>query len=232
MAKIILKTTSFRKNYNIDVVAITKDEYKKEKSFTLEVKPDSGFVVDADDFYSGYIEENIESVSYSNTKDEISFENKVLVNVVLKENIVLKGSRNVILFVTVNGIGKAASNELTFTDETVVEENINVYDRLNGEVRRIGSSALNNISSNTYVVRGENGESGIIMQKIFEATHGYALSPPPDWKLRSRTKSNYTIKTKEFRDKDNNLVRKVYEISYLFPKNKFTAKYNDKITFI
>ena len=166
-------------------------------------------------------------MSYSNTKDEISFENKVLVNVVLKENIVLKGSRNVILFVTVNGIGKAASNELTFTDETVVEENINVYDRLNGEVRRIGSSALNNISSNTYVVRGENGESGIIMQKIFEATHGYALSPPPDWKLRSRTKSNYTIKTKEFRDKDNNLVRKVYEISYLFPKNKFTAKYND-----
>jgi len=232
MPKIILKTTSFRKNYNIDTVVITENEYKKEKSFELEVKPESGFVVDANDFYNGYIDENIESVNYSNTKNEISFENKVLVSVVLKENITFEQVKNIIVFIPVNGVGKVVSNELTFTDETVVEANINVYDQLNGEVKRISSNTLNNASSNTYVVHGQNGESGIIMQKIFEATHGYALSPPPDWKLRSRAKSNYTITTKEFRDEDDNLVKKVYQIEYLFPKDKFTAKYEDKITFI
>jgi hypothetical protein len=232
MSKIIIHASSFRKNYNIETISITASEYKNAKAFELEAKPEPGFIVDAADFYSGYLYEVIQSVSYSNTKDEVDFENKVLISVVLKENISISERNNVVVLIPVNGIGKVVSNELTFTDETVVEENINVYDRLNGEVKRVSSSALNNVSSNTYVVRGKNGESGIIMQKIFEATHGYALSPPPDWKLRSRTKSNYTITTKEFRDKDSNLVRKVYEISYLFPKNKFTAKYNDKITFI
>jgi len=232
MAKIIINASSFRKNYSIETISITASEYKNAKAFELEVRPEPSFIVDAADFYSGYLNEVIESVSYSNTKDEVDFENKVLVSIVLKENITMKSSKNLVILIPVNGIGKVASNQLTFTDETVVEENINVYDQLNGEVKRINSSALNNVNSNTYVVRGQNGESGIIMQKIFEATHGYAFSPPPDWKLRSRNKSNYTITTKEFKDKDGNLVKKVYQIEYLFPKNKFTAKYEDKITFI
>ena len=232
MSKIIIHASSFRKNYNIETISITASEYKNAKAFELEVKPETSFIVDANDFYNGYLHEAVESVSYSNTKDEIDFENKVLVSVVLKENISMRSNKNLVILIPVNGVGKVASNQLTFTDETVVEENINVYDQLNGEVKRIDSSVLNNTNSNTYVVYGQNGESGIIMKKTFEAMHGYALSPPPDWKLRSRTKSNYTIKTKEFRDEDGNLVKKIYQIEYLFPKDKFKAKYNDKITFI
>ena len=230
MAKIILQASSFKKNYNIDTRAVTAIEYKTNKTFALEVKPETGFMVDAVDFYSGYLQDNIESVTYSNTNEKVGFNNKVRVSVVLKDDITLKGAKNIIVFIPVNGIVKTLSNELTLIDETTREEGINVDDLLGAVVLRDSSISENN-HSNTYVATGTNGESGILMQKIFTAEHGYYLIDPPTWKLQSRLKSNYTITTKEFRDDNNDLVKKIYEISYVFPKDKFTAKYQDKIIF-
>ena len=67
MAKIILQASSFKKNYTIDTVAVTAEEYEANKTIALEVKPEEDFIVDAADFYNGYLQENIESVTYSNT---------------------------------------------------------------------------------------------------------------------------------------------------------------------
>ena len=230
MAKIILQASSFKRNYNIDTLAITAIEYKTNKTFALEVKPEIGFTVDAVDFYNGYLQDNIESVTYINTNEEVGFDNNVRVNIVLKGDITLKGAGNVIVFIPVNGVAKTPSNELTFIDETTQEEGINVNDLLGAVILR-DSSILKNNHSNTYIATGVNGESGILMQKIFTAEQGFYLSNPPTWKLKSRMKSNYTITTKEFRDDNNDLIKKIYEISYVFPKNKFTAKYQDKIIF-
>jgi len=230
MAKIILQASSFRKNYNIDTVAVTASEYNDGKTFALEAKPEDGYVVDAADFYNGFLQENIESVTYSNTIMEVGFENNVRINVTLKGDINLAGSGNFLVFVAANGEGKVPSNELTFIDETSVEEGISVSNAL-GTVVLIDSKISKTIHSNTYQAIGVSGESGIIMQKTFTADSGYYLVDPPTWKLSSRLKSNYSITTKEFKDSNNDLYKKIYEISYAFPKTKFTAKYQDKIIF-
>lgn len=230
MAKIILQASSFKKNYTIDTVAVTAKEYKASKTFALEVKPKEGFIVDAADFYNGYLQENIESVTYKNTNNEVGFDNNVRVDIVLRDGIILKGARNSIIFIPVNGITKTVSNELTFIDETVVEEGIIVNDELGSAILRDSSITEKN-HSNTYVITGTNGESTVIMKKTFIAEEGYHLSTPPTWSLKSRLKSNYSIKTKELRDIGKDLIEKSYEISYSFPKDKFTAKYQDKIIF-
>lgn len=230
MAKIILQASSFQKNYNIDTVAVSMSQYETSKGFALEVKPKAGYIVDASDFYSGYIQDEIESVVYSNTNRVVDFNNNVRVDVVLKDSIVLKGNENIIVFVPVNGEAKIASNKLTFIDSTTREEGINVIDEL-GVITLRDSNISKNNHSNTYVVEGVSGEAGVIMQKTFEAENGYYIASPPSWKLKSRLKSNYSITTQEFKDDNNDLVKKVYKISYVFPKDKFTAKYEDKIIF-
>ena len=69
------------------------------------------------------------------------------------------------------------------------------------------------------------------MQKIFSANDGYFISKLPTWTLTSRLRKNYTITSREFKDEDGNLVKKIYEIAYSFPKEKFIEEYQDKITF-
>ena len=230
MAKIILQASSFQKDYNIDTVAVSSSDYMASKSFALEVKPNKGFIVDAIDFYNGYIQDNIESVTYHNTSRNIDFDNNVRINVELKNDIDLASTTNVVVFVPANGVAKIASNELTFVDSTVREAGVNVIDEL-GTITLVDSDILKTNHTNTYVIKGVNGETGIIMRKTFQADPGYYLSEPPTWKLKSRLKSNYSITTEEVKDNNNDLIRKTYQISYAFPKNKHTAKYQDKIIF-
>ena len=230
MAKIILQASSFKKNYNIDTVAIAASEYNRSKTFYLEVKPNEGFVVDASDFYNGYIENTMISVAYENTKQTVDFTNQVRVTVQLSDGIKTEGAGNLVVFVPVNGEAKTVSNELTLIDETPQEEGITVFDRLSNITLK-DSNISKTKHVNTYTVLGEFGESGVVMQKIFLADQDYYLSASPTYTLKSRFKRNYSIISKEFKDENGNLFKKVYDISYTFPKEKFVQKYQDKIIF-
>ena len=230
MSKIILQASSFKKNYNIETVAITASEYASSAKVTLEIKPNEGFVVDASDFSNSYLGEGVISVTYKNARGVVDFANQVIVTVRLAENLIPKGGANRVITILVNGIAKTTANELLFTDETHQVEGIIVTDKL-GSMRRVDSSITKERHLNTYIVGGTAGEKGILLQKTFSAESGYYLEVPPKWNLKARVKDNYSIITKEFKDDSNRLVKKIYEIHYTFPSAKFVDKYQDKIIF-
>tara|TARA_R110002096_G_C14435142_1_gene710259 strand:- start:199 stop:894 length:696 start_codon:yes stop_codon:yes gene_type:complete len=230
MAKIILQASSFKKNYTIETLGITSAEYAVGNVFTMEVKPKENYVVDAADFTSGFSESNIISINYRNSSNTIDFSNKVIVNITLSGSIALEGGANVIVFVPIMGIAKTVSNVLTFIDETYQVEGVTVFDKITGGLLKT-SNITNEKHSKTYTVTGGPGESGVIMQKVFLADQGYYISTPPQWKIKSRLKSNYTVTSQQFKDDNGDLYKKVYEISYSFPTDKYMEKYNDKIIF-
>lgn len=230
MAKIILQASSFKKDYTITALSVTSGEYSQSKTFTLEVNPNENHVVDAVDFTNGFIENNIISVTYSNSNNIVDFTNKVIITVVLSSNIALEGGSNVIVFVPTIGVAKTVSNVLTFIDETEQTEGITVFDRVVGGVLE-SSNITSDMHSKTYTVTGGAGESGVIMQKVFLADQGYYLSTSPQWKIKSRRKNKYRVTSQEFKDDNGDLFKKVYEIIYSFPIDKFMEKYNDKIIF-
>ena len=160
----------------------------------------------------------------------VDFSNKVRITVELRKNIALKGKGNVVIFIPTNGIAKTVSDELTFIDETFQTEGVSVIDRL-GNITLKDSNITQDLHSNTYITFGSPEETGIIMQKIFFADEGYYLSTPPTWRLNSKLRKNYTITSRELKDENNRLVKKIYEISYSFPKEKFVEEYQDKIIF-
>jgi len=230
MAKIILQASSFKKNYTIETLSITSAEYAASSVFTMEIKPKDHYVVDATDFTSGFSESNIISISYKNSNDTVDFSNKVIVNIALSNSIALEGSGNVIVFIPITGTAKTVSNILTFIDETAQVEGVTVLDKIIG-----GDLKTSNITkekhSRTYTITGGPGESGVIMQKVFLADQGYYLSTPPQWRIKSRLKRNYTVTSQQFKDDNGDLFKKVYEISYSFPTDKYMEEYNDKIIF-
>lgn len=229
MANIILQASSFKKNYTIDTLVVTANQYANAKIFTLEIKPNEDYIVDATDFTNGFIDKNIVSVTYSNTKKIVDFTNKVKVQVTLMDNINLEGS-NTVIFVPVIGVAKVVNNVLTFIDETSQAEGITVFDKISGGILK-DSSISKDVHSNTYTVTGGPGESGVIMQKIFIADEGYVFSTVPKWTIKSRFKKNYTITSQEFKDEDGILFQKIYEIGYSFPNDKYMEEYQDKIIF-
>ena len=230
MAKIILQASSFKKNYTIETLGITSAEYAAGSTFTMEVKPKENYVVDAADFTSGFSENNITSISYKNSSSTVDFSNQVIVNIVLSNSIALEGGSNVIIFIPITGVAKTVSNTLTFTDETEQIEGVTVFDKvISGTLKT--SNITSKKHSKTYTVTGSPGESGAIMQKVFIADQGYYISTPPQWRVKSRAKRNYTVTSQQFKDDNGDLFKKVYNISYSFPTSEYVEEYNDKIIF-
>lgn len=157
----------------MNTLVVTANQYADAKIFTLEIKPNEDYIVDATDFTNGFIDKNIVSVTYSNTKEIVDFTNNVKVQVTLMDNINLEGS-NTVVFVPVIGVAKVVNNVLTFIDETSQAEGITVFDKISGGILK-DSSISKDMHSNTYTVTGGPGESGVIMQKIFIADEGYVF---------------------------------------------------------
>ena len=59
MAQIILQATAYNQKYSITPLVIDKDTYNQSKRVAIEVIPDDGYIVNAVNFYSGFLSPNI-----------------------------------------------------------------------------------------------------------------------------------------------------------------------------
>ena len=230
MAEIILQASTLNKNYDIAPVIVDRDSYDESKTVLMDVVPHEGYVVDAKNFYSGLFSSKILATSYVNTQQEIDFDNRVRIQVLLQNELLKKGVNNVVVSVPVNGTTEIPNTTMTFTDKTTDSENMQVINKT-GNVLKSSSTVENNTREDVYVTKGRRNETGVLLEKTFEADSGYYFKQPPVWSMTSSRKKNFIIKSKESRDERKRLIKKVYTLSYKFPDEKNIAPSTDQITF-
>lgn len=224
MPNIILQASTFQKNYDITTVSISPEEYKKSKTVSMDIIPHDGFSVNAKNFFSGYLSRKIAGVSYENSN------NNVRVSVVLGDDLLSEGGKNVAITIPVNGFAEVPSNILEFVDNTSYGGNVQVIDKL-GSVTRVSGSVNNQTRTNTYSVVGRKNEAGILLEKTFIANEGCYFNASPAWTISSTKRKNYTVTSTEVRDSKKRITKKTYTLSYKFPNEITTIKTLDKITF-
>ena len=162
MPKIILQASTFQKNYDITTVSISPEEYKKSKAVFMDIIPHDGFSIDAKNFYSGYLSKKIASVSYKNS------DNNVRISVILQDDLLSEGGKNVAITIPVNGFAEVPSNILEFVDNCTHGENLQVIDKI-GSITRVSGSVNGSTHVNTYSAIGRKNESGVLLEKTFIA---------------------------------------------------------------
>jgi hypothetical protein len=230
MAQIILQATAYNQKYSITPLVIDKDTYNQSKRVAIEVIPDDGYIVNAANFYSGFLSPNIFDVTYSNTNEDLDFENRVRITATLKDGLLEENGENVIITIPLNGYAEIPSNKLEFTDITTHGDNFEVINKT-GSVEKTFSRVINSVHTDKYLISGRRNEAGIIMEKTFIADQGYYFKTLPTWSMNSSRKNNFIIKSRETRDDKNRVVEKVYTISYRFPDKKTMTESLDEITF-
>ena len=230
MANIILKTNIVNKNYFANSVAISQKEYDSSTNFRLEIRPKEGHIVSASDFYSGFLSNDINKIIYSDSSETIDESNYVVATVFLKEGLSFKTGNKVIL-VPINGITSQSVNEITLLDECDHDEYVLSFQRLTAASLN-SSKVENNILKEEYSIKGEAGETVLVMEKIFTPVDGYYFTKDSiSHKLFSTIKRNYTISFKEYKNEAGYCIKRVYVIKYTFPEKSFNFQNSDKITF-
>ncbi len=224
MPKIILQASTFQKNYDITTVSISPEEYKKSKTVAMDIIPHDGFSIDARNFYSGYLSKKTVRVSYENS------DNNVRISVILQDDLLSEGGKNVAITIPVNGFAEVPSNILEFVDNCTHGENLQVIDRM-GSVTRVSGSVNGLTHINTYSAVGRKNETGVLLEKTFIADDGYYFKTPPSWTMSSTRRKSFKMTSVEIKDDKKRIIKKTYTLSYKFPSKITTIKTLDIISF-
>lgn len=218
MAKLILRSNTTTVNYIIEPksIAVTIGKPVKE-SVELIIQPKPNYVIDATDFTHGVLHDLISSMSYSNIGKN------VLVKIVFSEQPITSEITNI--YLPISGRLKRVDNTLEITSITTRDNNVLE------STSSSGTTLSTNTSSNsiTYKITS-NGGLQQVLSKTFLVPNGFYFEQEPTYDI-SGNNSKYKVSINTFTNDNNYIIKKIFNISYNFPKENPVSEPSNVITF-
>tara|TARA_Y100001973_G_scaffold24256_1_gene36153 strand:+ start:7161 stop:8858 length:1698 start_codon:yes stop_codon:yes gene_type:complete len=228
MANKVIRSSAFNKNFTVEYnVSKEKPGGSVAKGdldaiTRLNIIPKKGYILNADDFTSGYLPKEVESVTYENTTNKINEDNRVVAVVKLKDNFVMpKDFINI--DIPVSGSGKVSANILKLTINIPNQDGLLTSVTPANELREFSRVVCDDKKSITYVMASKSSTNQDLLKVDIVALDGNYLCEA-DYVINSKNRKNYKIKTQLGKSDDsvkyakNSIAKKAIVFNYTFPK--------------
>ena len=213
MANVVLRSKLANKNIIVEnkVLRLPIEEDVVE----LNIKAVEGFQVDASDFNVGYLPRTIQSITFSNSGEN------VIASVYVKKSMI--DSKYKVIYLPISAKVKANAYNLQLT-ETINKDK----DILTQYVSPFSTSIINN--ETTYNIRKNFDEKFLAFTRTFRLINGYRFSKTPSYTIEKNI-DRYTIE-EELISKDGKITGKTFKVYYKSPKDSLDLEAHENITFL
>ena len=196
MANIILRTNIANRNFSVEHKIISTPV--TEDVVELLITPISGLVLNANDFTTGYLPNQIEKIEYA------SAGKNVIAKVYLKTNIQIDRDLNISL--PISGVVSSSSSNFTFISNSIVGEGV-----ITNEFSSFSKSTSGNTS--TYSINTSNGKEILLLNKNFVAPDEHYFTDAPSHNIVGNI-SRYKVISKIKKNKKGRIIQSNIEVYY------------------